>query len=365
MNKKYLTIAILSTLASSSAYALGTEASGMNFPFATSLNTSGQGITNSTEVGNNFQGSETTINGENIYIGTNSTIIQNSNMNNMNNMNNMHYMNSVYIGSPYGGGTQTTQYNLYLNGDSVATSRDMMNLQDNFQTSLQQNQSEINNMQNNLQMSLQQNQSMQNDLQTKVTQTAINNSMHDAGLSTNAFSVNANGKISNNNVNNGSQSLTVLNNQTQDTHGFYVDQTVAVMSGGTHSTSFTLDDNGATLSNSQTGAPVQLHGVANGTAANDAVNFSQLNTLDQKVDKNATRAFSGIAQIAAMQAIPAPIAGKNYSIGMGGGFYAGQQAMAFGGKANVGEHLNVSASVANGFGSNKDMAASVGAGFSW
>lgn len=131
------------------------------------------------------------------------------------------------------------------------------------------------------------------------------------------------------------------------------------------STSMQFDDNGATLRNNITGAPTQLHGIANGTSANDAVNFSQLNTLEQKVDKNATRAFSGIAQIAAMQAIPAPIAGKNYSIGMGGGFYAGQQAMAFGGKANVGEHVNVSASVANGFGSNKDMAASVGAGFSW
>jgi autotransporter adhesin len=147
------------------------------------------------------------------------------------------------------------------------------------------------------------------------------------------------------------------------------------MNGG--STTMLFDNSGATLSNNaNNGAPVQLHGIANGTSANDAVNFSQLNQvntqlnsridqLDTKVDKNATRAFSGIAQIAAMQAIPAPIAGKNYSIGMGGGFYAGQQAMAFGGKANVGEHLNVSASVANGFGSNKDMAASVGAGFSW
>lgn len=142
--------------------------------------------------------------------------------------------------------------------------------------------------------------------------------------------------------------------------------TSATVTGG--STTMIFDNSGATLQNNipaNNNAPVQLHGIANGTAPNDAVNFSQLNTLEQKVDKNATRAFSGIAQIAAMQAIPAPIAGKNYSIGIGGGFYAGQQAMAFGGKANVGEHVNVSASVANGFGSNKDMAASVGAGLSW
>lgn len=332
MNKKTLTIAILSAFVSSSAYA-GEAVDSLGIT-ATSLNVNTQHL--GTEVGNNTGMGSTTINGQNIYIGTNVNQILNSNI-----ISNS--PNNVFIGAP---NNMNSEYNLYLNGERVATERQLIYIQQD----IQQNQSNMNNM--------------QTDLNSKVTQTAINNSMQAAGLSTSQHSVDANGKITTTNPQNGSQSLTVTN-QNHNTHGFYVDQNVAVMSGGTQSTSFTLDDNGATLGNSATGAPVQLHGIANGTAANDAVNFSQLNTLEQKVDKNATRAFSGIAQIAAMQAIPAPIAGKNYSIGMGGGFYAGQQAMAFGGKANVGEHLNVSASVANGFGSNKDMAASVGAGFSW
>lgn len=355
MNKKNLKIAILSTLVTSSAYADNAVDISNVSQAATSLNFNTQ--FSSTLVGNTGFGTSTTINGENIYIGTTPMAT------------NPHSSgNTVYIGS------MGDRSDLYLNGERVATERQMMNIQQD----IQQSQSNMTNM--------------QSDLNNKVTQTAIDISMQDAGLSS-VYSVDQNGKISNNgtstipNQSSNSKSLTVLNTANHNVHGFYVDQKVAVMSGGTQSTSFTLDDDGAILSNSDTGAPIQLHGVANGTANNDAVNFSQLtqvNTqvtnhinqvdtqvnsridqLDTKVDKNATRAFSGIAQIAAMQAIPAPIAGKNYSIGMGGGFYAGQQAMAFGGKANVGEHLNVSASVANGFGSNKDMAASVGAGFSW
>jgi hypothetical protein len=305
-------------------------------------------------VGNTGQDSSTSIQGNNIYIGNNSTPMSISNNSSINSS-----ISNVYIGNKYAqsgiGGDMETQ--LFLNGQNVGQTINQ------FKNTLLETQQAQQDIQNNLLL-------IKNETQQQ-TNSNITSSLTSSGLSNKLSVDSSTGKIINNNNNNN-----IINNQPQiagltvqnqngDTHGFFVDQNVAVMSGGTHSTSFTLDDNGATLSNSQTGAPVQLHGVANGTAANDAVNFSQLNTLDQKVDKNATRAFSGIAQIAAMQAIPAPIAGKNYSIGMGGGFYAGQQAMAFGGKANVGEHLNVSASVANGFGSNKDMAASVGAGFSW
>jgi hypothetical protein len=358
MNKKILTIAILSTLVSSAAYAgagagagagdaianLTVETTlgavvGVNSNSATSLNSDSNSFT-PTIVGNTGQESSTSIQGNNIYIGNYSNPLSISNNSSINSS-----ISNVYIGNKDAqsgiGGDMETQ--LFLNGQNVGQT--------------------INQFKNTL---------LETQQAQQQTNSNITSSLTSSGLSNKLSVDSSTGKIINNNNNNNN----IINNQPQiagltvqnqngDTHGFFVDQNVAVMSGGTHSTSFTLDDNGATLSNSQTGAPVQLHGVANGTAANDAVNFSQLNTLDQKVDKNATRAFSGIAQIAAMQAIPAPIAGKNYSIGMGGGFYAGQQAMAFGGKANVGEHLNVSASVANGFGSNKDMAASVGAGFSW
>lgn len=161
-----------------------------------------------------------------------------------------------------------------------------------------------------------------------------------------------------NGVATGSSAALTMTNGLGNTHGIVITEDRTVISGGTRSSSMTLNDNGATFSNAATGLPIQVHGVADGTNPYDAVNKRQL-------DKVATRAYSGIAQIAAMQAVPAPIAGKNYSIGMGGGFYAGQQAIAFGGKAIVGENVSVGASVATGFGNTSDMAASVGAGFSW
>jgi hypothetical protein len=66
-----------------------------------------------------------------------------------------------------------------------------------------------------------------------------------------------------------------------------------------------------------------------------------------------------------MASIPAQMAGHHYGIGMGSGFYAGQQAIAFGGKADVGEHIRLSAAVGTGFGSSSAMSANAGAGFSW
>ena len=191
-----------------------------------------------------------------------------------------------------------------------------------------------------------------NATQTTVGQSSITNQ------GAPGYTVDSNGKIlASSAVTQSTASLT-LTNGLGNTHGIVVQENQTTISGGTASSSMALNNNGATFSNAQNGSAIQLHGVANGYAPTDAVNVSQLNAVS-------TRAYSGIAQIAAMQAVPAPIAGKNYSIGIGSGFYAGQQAIAFGAKANVSENINVSASVANGFGSNSDLAASVGAGLSF
>jgi autotransporter adhesin len=106
-------------------------------------------------------------------------------------------------------------------------------------------------------------------------------------------------------------------------------------------------------------------GVANGTNQFDAVNYGQLQALSSDMSNIAERAYSGISQTAAMSAIPAPMAGHHYSVGMGSGFYAGQQAIAFGGRADVGEHVRLSAAMGSGMGSTSQMTANVGAGFSW
>ena len=158
---------------------------------------------------------------------------------------------------------------------------------------------------------------------------------------------------------------TTLTNGAGKTNGLQVfEDRTNLTGGGQQPSSLTLNDNGATFS-SPSGAPTKVTGVADGTTKYDAVNFGQLQALSNNMDGIANRAYSGIAQSAAMNSIPTGMAGHHYGIGIGSGFYSGQQAIAFGGNADVGEHLKIKAAVANGFGSSSAMTANVGAGFSW
>ena len=131
-------------------------------------------------------------------------------------------------------------------------------------------------------------------------------------------------------------SLTVTNS-IGNSHGIVVDTSKTVISGGTTSTSLTLDDAGATLATVETGGPAQLHGVADGTANNDAVNVGQLNNalagvgsnpaeikrldgrvdkLSDKLDKIAKRAYGGTALAVAMAgAAPDPYHDASFSVG--------------------------------------------------
>lgn len=59
-------------------------------------------------------------------------------------------------------------------------------------------------------------------------------------------------------------------------HGVVVSDTATVISGGTTSTTLTLDDTGATFADTVTGGPALVHGVADGVVATDAVNKGQL-----------------------------------------------------------------------------------------
>ncbi|MFI3189076.1 MAG: YadA-like family protein, partial [Methylococcales bacterium] len=162
---------------------------------------------------------------------------------------------------------------------------------------------------------------------------------------------------------------TTLTNGVGQTNGLKVYEDRTELTGGTQqSAKLTMNDNGATFSNSN-GAPAKVTGVADGTTKYDAVNFGQLQgtaaALSDDMNNIAQRAYSGISQASAMAAIPAPMAGHHYSVGMGSGFYAGQQAIAFGGKADVGEHIRLSAAMGTGFGSTSQMSANTGAAFSW
>ena len=126
--------------------------------------------------------------------------------------------------------------------------------------------------------------------------------------------------------------------------------------GAATSGNVTVNDDGVTLRNN--GTPARLRGVADGVDYNDAVNMHQLNRL-------ARNAYSGIAQIAAMTAIPAPPAGHRYAFGVGVGTYGGEQAFAAGGKAAVSDNLMFAGSIGAGFSSKTPMAGAVGASLSW
>lgn len=129
-----------------------------------------------------------------------------------------------------------------------------------------------------------------------------------------------------------------------------------VRTGAEDSGNVTVNDSGVHLSNN--GSPARLTGVADGVNDFDAVNVRQLNTLSKK-------AFSGIAQIAAMTAIPAPTPGRHYSIGVGVGTYGGEQAIALGTKASVTDNIMFGASVGAGFSSGTPVAGAMGASISW
>ena len=90
-----------------------------------------------------------------------------------------------------------------------------------------------------------------------------------------------------------SAALTVTNPGTGLTHGLTVGTQSTSLSGGTRSTSLTLNDSGATFRNDSTRGPARVMGVDDGRSGYDAVNYHQL-----------TKAYSGVASAAALAAVP-------------------------------------------------------------
>ena len=152
----------------------------------------------------------------------------------------------------------------------------------------------------------------------------------------------------------------LVNTSSGASHGISIDQTSTVISGGTDSTTLTLDDDGATFADEDTGAPVTVTGVADGVADYDAVNMRQYNKLEDRVDD----AYSGIASVAALAAIPSPVQGKNFSLGLGYGNFKSESAVAVGGKAIVGKEGNTTLTAGVGFcGSTTTVSAGIGWSF--
>jgi trimeric autotransporter adhesin len=141
-----------------------------------------------------------------------------------------------------------------------------------------------------------------------------------------------------------------------DYNGLYVESNRSQLYGGTASSysSLTLNGAGAAFAG-PSGQPVRVTGVADGKNQHDAVNKSQLDEVD-------SRANAGVAAAVALAGIPAPAAGKNYTVGVGWGNYEGENAFALGGRAQVTPEFQLTA----GWGySNEGNAFNVGAGYSW
>ena len=122
-------------------------------------------------------------------------------------------------------------------------------------------------------------------------------------------------EVANTDTTSGTTAAMVVTNSAGNTHGIVVQEDKTVVSGGTSSSSLTLADNGATFSNSATGRPIQVHGVADGTADFDATNVRQV--------------YSGLAAVLAATPELRLEPGKT-GAGIGLGSYGGFQAVGFG-----------------------------------
>ena len=123
-----------------------------------------------------------------------------------------------------------------------------------------------------------------------------------------------------------------LTNGDGNTHGIVVTETQTTVSGGRLSTAMTLNDDGATFSNTTNGEPVRVHGIADGTAPHDAVNVQQLG--------------AGLAMVAGLAALPQVEQGKKFAIGLGTGGYMSHVSLAGGLSARIRDNFVVKAGAA-------------------
>jgi hypothetical protein len=142
--------------------------------------------------------------------------------------------------------------------------------------------------------------------------------------------VDVNGKLSmvTGTASQSSTSMTITNGL-GNVHGLVVNERQATLSGGQNSSSMTLNDNGATFSNPANGAPIQVHGVQDGTSPYDAVNVRQLGR--------------GVAMASALAGIPQVDPGKRFNLGLGVGNFMSENAMAIGGSIRFNENIVVKA----------------------
>jgi len=156
--------------------------------------------------------------------------------------------------------------------------------------------------------------------------------------------------MTNGEANEATVSLT-LTNGLDNTHGMAITERKTVISGGTRSTSLTLNDWGATFSRASDGAPVRVTGVDDGKSRWDAVNYGQLSRA--------------VAMAGSLSSIPQVDESKTFSLGAGTSYYGQEVGIAVGGSARLFSNTVIKASAS--FCPNKmsDPMVSAGFAFSW
>ena len=120
-------------------------------------------------------------------------------------------------------------------------------------------------------------------------------------------------------------------------HGLTITDTATVITGGTTSTSLTLDDTGATFANTVTGGPARVTGVANGINQYDAVNAGQLNAettarikADNILQEGIDESKSGVALGLAAASHQYDLSYSGFQLSAAGGFFDGESALSIG-----------------------------------
>jgi hypothetical protein len=149
--------------------------------------------------------------------------------------------------------------------------------------------------------------------------------------------------------------------------GIVVTSSQTQISGGSSSTYLTLGNTSATFSSNANGTgPITVTGIADGSNPYDAVNMRTFDAgyskLNRRISDVENKSYGGIAAAVALAGIPAPAAGKQYTVGAGWGNYEGENAFALGGRAQITPEFQLTA----GWGySSEGNAFNVGAGYSW
>jgi autotransporter adhesin len=117
-----------------------------------------------------------------------------------------------------------------------------------------------------------------------------------------------------------------------------------------------------TVSVGSAGNERRITNVAPGVNPTDAVNVSQLQSVQSAVNHTARVAYAGIAGATALTMIPEVDPGKNFAMGIGTGAYQGSQAMAIGFSARLTKDLKLKGGVSiSGSGSTYG----VGVSYQW